>query len=120
MKNLFAAWADRHLGREEDNIGYFCGLLSSPTGRLIRLDGLAWLHDAVRQKVAKGRAVGRTRSVSALTGLLDTALAENASEIAANSDLRDAVLELIAVLVTQQAPAALQLQERAKAKLARR
>jgi hypothetical protein len=49
MKDLYESWADKHLGREEDHVTYFCGFLSSSTGRLLRFDGLQWLHHSIRQ-----------------------------------------------------------------------
>ena len=45
-------------------------------------------------------------------------LTENCDDLTKNALARDALLELVAILVKQQVPAALALQERAKAKLA--
>jgi len=53
-----------------------------------------------------------------MTNLLDVMLTENIDELTTNALARDALLELVAILVKQQAPVALALQERASAKLA--
>jgi hypothetical protein len=53
-----------------------------------------------------------------MTNLLDVMLTENLDELTTNALARDALLELVAILVKRQAPAALALQERARAKLA--
>ena len=53
-----------------------------------------------------------------MTNLLDVMLTENGDDLIKNPIARDALLELVAILVKQQAPAALALQERAKTRLA--
>jgi hypothetical protein len=118
MKDLYESWADKHLDREEDNTPLFCSFLSSSTGRLLRLDGLRWLHRLLRQQTAgnyRWRSLGK---YGAMTDLIDVVLTEHADELVANPPARDALLELAAFLVKQQAPAALALQERVRAKLA--
>ncbi|MEN6331991.1 MAG: hypothetical protein ABFD57_08390 [Smithella sp.] len=117
MKDLYESWAERHLDQEEDNILYFCGFLSSSTGRLLRLDGLQWLHHCIRQQTADNLRWRRTGTSGALTDLIDLMLTENIGELVTNPHARDALLELVAILVKQQAPAALALQERAKEKI---
>ena len=52
-----------------------------------------------------------------MTTLLDTVLLEHLDHLKTNADARQAFLELVAILVARQAPAALALQERAKSKL---
>jgi hypothetical protein len=56
----------------------------------------------------------QTHTGSALTDFLDVTLSEEADKLAAYTKARDAVLTLIALLVTRQVPAALALQERAR------
>ncbi len=52
-----------------------------------------------------------------MTDLIDIVLTENIDELVTNPPTRNALLELVAILVKQQSPAALALQERAKEKL---
>ncbi|HEX9202301.1 MAG TPA: ATP-binding protein [Acidobacteriaceae bacterium] len=118
MKDLYESWADKHLDREEDHITYFCGFLSSSTGRLLRLVGLQWLHRSIRQQAPENLHWRRSGTAGAVTNLLDVMLTENIDELTTNALARDALLELVAILVKQQAPVALALQERASAKLA--
>jgi hypothetical protein len=118
MKDLYESWAEKHLDREEDNIAHFCGFLSSSTGRLLRLDGLQWLHRSIRQQTVENLRWRRSGTSGAITDLIDVVLTENIDELITNPPSRDALLELVAILVKQQAPAALALQGRARTKLA--
>ena len=118
MKDLYGSWANKHLAREEDHIAYFCGFLSSSTGRFLRLDGLQWLHGSIHGQAAKDLHWRRSGTAAAMTNLLDVMLTENGDDLIKNPIARDALLELVAILVKQQAPAALALQERAKTRLA--
>lgn len=115
MRDLYEAWAVRDLGRDEDNVAYFCGFLASSTGRLLRLEGIEWLQGALANDSFQWR---RSRTASALINLLDVALSEDADEIARSIKARDAFLGLVAVLVKAQVSASLTLQERAKVRFA--
>lgn len=117
MKDLYETWAGKHLVRDADNIGIFAAFLTSSSGRLLRLDGLWWIHRAVKELEAKDRSIGRESSVSALINLIDKSLADNAAEIKAQPELRSAVLELISILVARRVTGALPLQERARLRL---
>jgi hypothetical protein len=55
-----------------------------------------------------------------LTDLIDVVLTEHIDEVVKNPLTRDTLLELVAILVKRQAPVALALQERVKAKLTSR
>lgn len=98
MNDLYASWADKHLGLEEDHITYFCGFLSSSTGRLLRLDGLQWLHRSIRQQVAGNFQWRRSGTAGAMTNLLDVMLTENIDELTTNALARDALLNWLQFL----------------------
>ncbi|MDZ4255891.1 MAG: hypothetical protein U1A72_25270 [Sulfuritalea sp.] len=117
MRHLYESWADKHLVREEDNMTYFCSFLSSSTGRSLRLDGLQWLHRALQSQTAASRQWRRSGTAAAMTNLLDVCLTEDGDEFATNTPARDALLGLVAILVKDQIPAALALQEHARKKL---
>jgi hypothetical protein len=117
MKELYDSWASNHLGRDEDNIASFCGFLSAPIGSSIRLDGLLWLARSMKSGARGSLQWRREGTSSAMTTLLDTALLEQIDDLKTNVDVRQAFLELSAILVARQAPTALALQERAKSKL---
>jgi hypothetical protein len=117
MKDLYETWADQHLGREEDNFAYFCGFLSSSTGRLLRISGMQWLHRSVRQQGTGNLYWRHSGTASAIVSMLDILLQENLEELTKSVSARDAFLELVAVLVKLQIDTALALQERARIKL---
>jgi len=120
MKDLYQSWADKHLDQEEDRIAYFCGFLSSHTGRFLRLDGLQWLHRTIQQQSAGKLRWRRSGTSGAVTDLIDVVLKEHSDELSTNPPARDALLEVVAILVKQQTPSALALQERVRAKLGSR
>lgn len=114
MRDLYQSWADKHLDRDEDHITYFCGFLSSSTGRRLRLDGLQWLHRSLQSQAAASREWRRSGTAAAMTNLLDVTLTEDADELARNVPAREALLALVVILVQRQAPAALALHERTR------
>jgi hypothetical protein len=113
MSDLYESWAQQHLNRHEDNVAHLCGFLSSSTGRLLRVDALQWLLHALQGQTRASHWY-QTHTGSALTDFLDVTLSEEADKLLADTKARDAVLALIALLVTRQVPAALALQERAR------
>lgn len=119
MRNLYESWAHVHLERDEENIAYFCGFLSSSTGSCLRLDGIQWLNQSF-QIHAASRQWRRSGTAEAMINLLDVILTNDTGELASNVPARDAWLGLMAMLVKKQVPAALALQERAKGKLSGR
>ncbi|PKN35391.1 MAG: hypothetical protein CVU61_03725 [Deltaproteobacteria bacterium HGW-Deltaproteobacteria-19] len=120
MKDLYESWAEKHLDREEDCIPHFCMFLCSATGRLIRLDGLQWLLRSIQRQAAENFRWRRSGTAETLTDLIDVVLTEHIDEVVKNPLTRDTLLELVAILVKRQAPVALALQERVKAKLTSR
>ena len=119
MRSLYESWAHVHLERDEENIAYFCGFLSSSTGSCLRLDGIQWLNQSF-QIHAASRQWRRSGTAEAMINLLDVILTNDTGELASNVPARDAWLGLMAMLVIKQVPAALALQERAKGKLSGR
>ena len=117
MKEIYEIWADKHLGRDEGHIRYFCGFLSSNTGLLIRVDGMQWLLHSFHQKGIENLYLGRSETADAMINLLDVLLVDNNEELITSATARDAFLEIVAILVKLQIPASLVLQERAQAKL---
>jgi hypothetical protein len=117
MKDLYEIWADQHLSREEDNITYFCGFISSSTGRLLRIEGIQWLHRSIHQQGTDNLHWRRSGTANAMVGLLDILLQKDVDKLTTSATARDAFLELVAVLVKLQIDAALALQERARVKL---
>jgi hypothetical protein len=109
MRSYYARWASEQLNREDDNVVALCVFLASPTGRSLRIDGLAWLHQAVTADSWYRPEMG-----NALVEFLNVALTQDAQQIRTNVPARDAFLSLVAILVEKQVSAALALQERAR------
>lgn len=110
LKDLYERWAIEHLSQQEDNVSAFARFISSKAGALIRLDGLLWIkkslaeHDNIRWH--------RDSVGSALIELLDILLTENAQNISADVVLRNALMEIAALLASKQISVALSLQEK--------
>lgn len=50
MKDLYRRWAAAHLARDEDCITRFCYFLTKNFGASLRLDGLRWLADMLKER----------------------------------------------------------------------
>lgn len=113
FKPLYEAWASDHLRRDDDNVSAICEFLSSSTGKLLRFDGLRWIHTAL---VGDNPVYisGSSRALESLVHLLDTTLTEDLPTLSADSVPRSTFLALVDILVAKQTPAALALQERAR------
>jgi hypothetical protein len=109
MGDFYERWAREHLARDEDNVVALCVFLASSTGRLLRINGLGWLHQAVTIDTWYRSEMG-----DALVEFLNTVLAQDAQTVRTNVPARDAFLALVALLIAKQVPAALALQERAR------
>jgi hypothetical protein len=90
-----------------------CSFLSSSTGKLLRSEGLRWIHAAL---VGNDPVYIRWRSSAfeSQVHLLDVTLSEDLSALSGNPEARSTFLALLDILVAKQIPAALALQERAR------
>ncbi|MDD1523465.1 MULTISPECIES: hypothetical protein [Bradyrhizobium] len=113
FKPLYQVWASRHLRKDDDNVKAICSFLSSSTGKLLRLDGLSWIHAVLvgNDPVYIG---WRSTALDSLVNLLDVILAEDISILSGTPAARSTFLAIIDALVAKQVPAALALQERAR------
>ncbi|MGB7099659.1 MAG: hypothetical protein WBD95_12965 [Xanthobacteraceae bacterium] len=109
MAHHYERWALEHLSREEDNVTGLCFFLASSTGCSLRIRGLGWLQEAVAAEPWYRAEMG-----NALVEFLNATLTQDADELRANVPARDALLDLVAILVSKQVAAALALQERAR------
>lgn len=115
MRDLYQSWAEKHLGGDEDDLAGFCGFLSSEAGRVLRLDALLCIAQAIKADASAGRWY-RDRTRSAFMGFLDVMMTEHADELSGNPPARQALIDLVAHAVAKQIPAALALQERIRAR----
>lgn len=113
FKDLFEAWANDHLRRDDSNVVALCSFLASSTGKALRLSGLTWVHSALTGDDPV-YITWRSSALTALTDLLDVSLAEDLSALSADPGARSTFLALVDLLVARQANAALALQERAR------
>ena len=113
MRDVYKAWADAHLAREEENITAFANFLASDAGAPLRIDGIRWIAGALRDE-ASTRRWRRGGAGDSLVTLLDTTLTKDPAELSKNKEAREAVLTIAANLVARRVDAALTLQERIK------
>ncbi|MFZ0246604.1 hypothetical protein [Candidatus Binatus sp.] len=113
MCEIYKAWADAHLAREEENIAAFANFLASDAGAPLRIDGIQWIAGALRDE-ASTRRWRRGGAEDSLVTLLDTTLTKDAAQLSKNRQAREAVVSLAAFLATRHVDAALTLQERIK------
>jgi hypothetical protein len=111
MRDLYEHWATHRLIADQDNVAEFCSFLSTQVGVPLRIDGLKWIANALTVKPQFGRWF-REQTWGAFVEFLDMVVTENASEIARDHDARQALLDLAALAVARQTPAAQVLQER--------
>jgi hypothetical protein len=115
MRDLYQSWAENRLGGDEDNLAGFCGFLSSEAGRVLRLDALVWMANAIKADAGAGKWY-RDRTRSAFMEFLDVLVAEHSDELSANPPARQALIDLVAHAAAKQISAALALQERIRAR----
>jgi hypothetical protein len=116
MRHLYEKWAREHLAREEENVAALSAFAGSSTGRLLRVDALQWLHQALSGE-SPAASWYRSFTGNALVEFLNVVLTEDVGAVSSNVNARSALLDLVLLLITKQVPAALALQERARRSL---
>jgi hypothetical protein len=111
-RGLYALWVERYLLQDEDNLGALCSFLQSDAGAALRIEGLSWVSQAALRDDSRAGRWYRDRTGSAMVEFLDVLITKETTEIAKNSALRDALVQLAARLAAKHTPAALALQER--------
>jgi transcriptional regulator with XRE-family HTH domain len=111
MRDLYRNWAETRLSGSEDNLAGFCNFLASRVGRPLRLDGLLWISEAVKN-TPHAAHWHRDSSLDALISFLNLLLSEHAQEISKDEDRRQALFDLAAYVVSRNHPSGLALQER--------
>jgi hypothetical protein len=110
LHDEYARWAKEHLVRDEDNVAGFCGFLASEAGNPLRVKGIRWLATALLGE--RSCRWHRERVGNALLEFLDVFLEHEGSEAARDTQVRESLVGLAALLVARQTPHALVLQER--------
>jgi hypothetical protein len=116
VRDLYKAWAEKRLKGDEDNLAGFCNFLSTKAGAPLRLNGLLWIADALRNDT-ESRRWFRDRTSSAFVGFLTTVVTENGLQAVAAPETRQALIDLTGIAVSRQLAAALALQDRLTALL---
>lgn len=109
---LYLLWVEKYLLQDEDNLGALCSFLQSDAGAALRIEGLSWVSQAALRADSRAGRWYRDRTGNAMVEFLDVLVTKEATEIAKNSALREALVQLAAHLAAKHAPAALALQER--------
>jgi len=112
MRDHYRRWAEANLAGDESNVTALSYFLVSEAGAALRIDGLKWLaanfEDAGRDQYWRERR----GTGDALVNLLNTALTDDATVLATDGEVREALVALAAYVAARQVPAALALQER--------
>jgi hypothetical protein len=116
MRDLYRAWAEKRLLGDEDNIAGFCNFLSTRAGAPLRLEGIVWIANALRDD-SGARTWYRDRTSAAFVELLGTVITEDDAAAVATPETRQALIDLTGLAVSRQLPAALALQDRLKSLL---
>lgn len=113
MKDVYERWATAHLAGDEKCITRFCHFLITNFGAALRLDGLRWLAEMLKDRDPSSRC-SREGTGDALAELVATALSSDAQALSQDAKARFAVVEIAAGLAAMNIPTALALQERIK------
>lgn len=113
MKDVYDRWAATHLARDEECVTRYCHFLTTDFGAPIRLDGLRWLADMLKESGSSARWY-REGTGDALVRLVATAMSSDAQALSQDAQARQAVVEIAAALAADNIPAALALQERVR------
>ena len=97
MRDIYKAWADAHLAREEENIAEFAYFLASDAGAPLRIDGIQWIAGIFRDEASTPHR-RRSGTGDSLVSLLDTTLTKDTAELSKNRAAREAVVSLAAYL----------------------
>jgi hypothetical protein len=108
LVDYYRRWAQGDMRKNEDDIGNFAHFLTTEAGRNLRLEGVLWLAQAL----ASTEHFDRTSTSNNIAELIDIVLDRHASEILARSDVRTAMIEIVAQLVRAQVDTAMGLQAR--------
>lgn len=113
MLDAYECWAGFHLKRDEENVRRFCYFLTTEFGASLRLDGLRWIANMLKEKTPS-RYWYRDGTGGALIELVNTSLNQNSKALSKDSTARQATLEITALLVSENISTAFALQDRIK------
>jgi hypothetical protein len=113
MRDLYKMWAMKRLPSDQDNLEWLCAFLSSAAGRVLRLEGLQWIADAMRRDEDTGKWY-RASVGDNFMALLETAVLEDTEGPSREAGARQALVALAAHAVARQLPRALSLQDRVR------
>ncbi len=100
LRDIYAAWAARYLGRDDDNITAYAYFLTKPVAVQLRGDGIKQIAQALVART-RHRFARHARTGETLIELIELALSENAG---ASEELRQPILSIVGILVAQRVP----------------
>lgn len=104
----YRRWAQEEMVKDEDEIEKFAHFLSTDAGAALRMEGVCWLDAAL----ADCQRLAHRTTGSTIAELVDVILGQNARQLVAAPNTRDAVIAITARLVREQVPTAMGLQGR--------
>jgi hypothetical protein len=108
LVDYYRRWAQGDMPKDEDDIGNFAHFLTTEAGRDLRLEGVLWLAQAL----ASTERFGRNAMGNNIVEVIDVVLTHHAPEVLARTDVRNAMIEIVARLVRAQVGTAMGLQAR--------
>ncbi|KKC31474.1 hypothetical protein WH91_19255 [Devosia psychrophila] len=112
-RGLYERWAATHLNRDEECIVRFAQFLTTGFGAPLLLDGLRWIAAMLKANKESGLWY-RDGTGEALVHLAASTLSSSGSELAEDSGVRQALIEILAALAEKSVPGALALQDRVR------
>ena len=108
---FYEAFAASHIAHDDSALASFANFFASIAGSSLMLDAIRWIGKALDED----QSTLRGRVGSALADLVQVLLAEHGAELVADRESRQALNNVIARMVRDQAPYALTLEDRARA-----
>jgi hypothetical protein len=109
IEDLLEKWVSRH-GHRPDCLRGLIHLLTRPGFSLLPVPGLKWLHESLRK--GDSRLIWNHGTAEDVALLLDKLWTKRRSSIISSQGVKDIFLAILDMVVAQQIPVALQLQQR--------
>ena len=111
MKDVYKRWASEHLRRNSICVKRFCNFLMTDFGQPLCLDGLCWIADMLEEHESFSKSYFEDTG-KALIELARMILYSSTNNVLQNVQARDALIQIVAILASQNVSGALPLQDR--------
>lgn len=108
LMKFYCRWASEVMPQDDDDLATFCFFLTKDAGRSLRLDGIVWIAESLKNREELRRSETRNNVAEAV----DTILTHHSAELLKRAEARVAVIEITAYLVGSEVATAMNLQRR--------